>query len=70
MELDTLIAALRRELDGYNRRGMTERADAVRQELSRLGCSDGVKPREVVPSEADEPPAPPRPTPKRKAAKK
>jgi hypothetical protein len=70
MELDTLIAALRRELDGYNRRGMTDRAAAVRQELSRLGCSDGVTPREVVPSEADEPTAPKRSTAKRKTAKK
>jgi pentatricopeptide repeat protein len=70
MDLDTLTAALRRELDGYIRRGMTERAEAVRQELIRLGCSDGVTPREVVPPEADGPPPAPRKTPtKRKAAK-
>jgi hypothetical protein len=70
MDKDTLIAALRRELDGYIRRGLHERADAVRQELTRLGCSDGVTPREVVPSGADEPVAPQRPAPKKKTAKK
>jgi hypothetical protein len=70
MDLETLIAALCRELDGYIRRGMTQRAEAVRQELIRLGCSDGVTPREVVPPEADGPPPPPRKTPtKRKPAK-
>ena len=51
MDKDALIAALERELDGYIRRGLTARADAVRTELARLGCSPGATPREVVPSE-------------------
>jgi hypothetical protein len=70
MTNEALIEALRRELDGYTHRGMTDRAAQVRQELIRLGCSDGVTPREVVPPEADGPPPAPRKTPtKRKAAK-
>ena len=70
MANDALIEALRRELGGYIRRGLTDRAAQVRQELTRLGCSDGVTPREVVPSEADEPTTPTRPPAKRKTAKK
>lgn len=70
MDPSTLIEALRRELAGYTRRGMNERAEAVRQELIRLGCSDGVTPREVVPPKADGPPPSPRKTtPKRKPAR-
>lgn len=60
MDQETLIAALERELDGYVRRGLTVKADAVREELARLGCSPGDTPREVVPSEpGGTPPAKP-----------
>lgn len=49
---NALIAALEKELAGYIRRGLGARADAVRNELARLGRSDGDTPAEVVPSEA------------------
>lgn len=56
MNTEALIEALRRELDGYVRRGMATRADAVRQELIRLGCLPGDTPSEVVPSESESTP--------------
>jgi pentatricopeptide repeat protein len=59
MEINALTAALQRELDGYMRRGMHTRAEAVRTELIRLGCSPGVTPDEVVPSEPDSTPTTP-----------
>lgn len=59
MNTDALIDALRRELEGYVRRGMKARADAVRQELIRLGCSPGDTPRGVVPSEPGDTPQKP-----------
>lgn len=59
MDSDTLAAALQRELDGYNRRGMKERANAVRQELIRLGCSPVETAGEVVSSESDSTPTKP-----------
>lgn len=34
-----IIAALEKELAGYERRGLTDRANQVRQELTRLGHS-------------------------------
>jgi len=80
MNTEALIDALRRELDGYVRRGMAERAAAVRQELTRLGCSTDETPGEVVPAgpggtpqkatrKKPEPPPPaPKPSPKRKRA--
>lgn len=72
MNTEALIEALRRELDGYVRRGMKERAEAVRQELVRLGCSPGDTPSEVVPSESDSTPKPEtsKPATPRKRAKK
>ena len=51
MNTDALIEALRRELDGYIRRGLTQRATAVAEELARLGFSAGATPPEVVQSE-------------------
>lgn len=59
MDKKALIEALRRELDGYIRRGMATRADAVRTELTRLGCSLEEIPSEVVPSEAGSTPQKP-----------
>jgi uncharacterized protein YoxC len=34
-----IIAALEKELEGYERRGLKDRANQVRQELTRLGHS-------------------------------
>lgn len=51
MTNDALIEALRRELGGYIRRGLSERAAAVEKELARLGYSAGATPPEVVLSE-------------------
>lgn len=51
MNNDALIEALRRELGGYIRRGLGERATAVETELARLGFSAGATPPEVVQSE-------------------
>jgi hypothetical protein len=53
MTNDALIEALRRELDGYIRRGLKQRAQAVKEELARLGFSAGATPSEVVQSEPD-----------------
>lgn len=39
MNVSLIIKALEAELDGYIRRGRTDRADQVRQELTRLGHS-------------------------------
>ena len=36
---DIIIAALEKELAGYERRGLKDRANQVRQELTRLGHS-------------------------------
>ena len=57
MDHDALIAALETELAGYIRRGLGDRADAVRAELARLGRSPGATPREAVPSEPGGTPA-------------
>lgn len=51
MNIDALIAAYELELSGYQRRGLTERAKLVEQELRRLGLSLGSKPREDVQTE-------------------
>jgi len=64
MNTEALIEALRRELDGYVRRGMAARAESVRQELVRLGCSPGDTPSEVVPVESDGTPPPRKAKPK------
>lgn len=69
MNPETIAAALRQELAGYERRGMNDRAAQVRHELARLGYSAGDTPPDVVQPKAGEP-APAKPTPKRKAAKK
>ena len=37
---DAIIAALKAELDGYVRRGLTHRAEQVIAQLAALGCSD------------------------------
>jgi|LakMenEpi03Aug12_release.lakeMendotaPanAssembly.Ray.scaffolds.fasta_scaffold280586_4 hypothetical protein len=59
MTNDALIEALRRELDGYVRRGLKQRAQAVKEELARLGFSAGATPSEVVQSEPDGTPTTP-----------
>jgi len=64
MDTAALIAALEKELAGYLRRGLTERAAAVRQEIVRHGGSPGATPRETVPAVPDTP------APKKAAAKK
>ena len=48
MHNDAIIAAYELELLGYRRRGLTERAALVEQELHRLGISLGDMPREDV----------------------
>lgn len=57
MNTDSLIEALERELAGYIRRGLDQRAESVRAELRRLGRSPGATPREDVPVEPAETPA-------------
>lgn len=59
MNKDALIHALEQELAGYIRRGLTERAKAVEQELRRLGFSQVVTSSEVVQSEPDSTPQKP-----------
>jgi hypothetical protein len=59
MTNDALIEALRRELDGYIRRGLTQRATAVVEELARLGFSAGATPSGVVQSEPSSTPTSP-----------
>ena len=66
MNTETLIRALETELSGYIRRGLTERAHLVRQELIRLGCPMDSSPVADVPSESDSTPTTP-PTRVRKA---
>lgn len=51
MNHDAIIAALEKELAGYIRRGLKDRATLVEQELARLGRSPGATPSEVVPAE-------------------
>lgn len=53
----TLIAALEQELAGYVRRGLSDRADQVRQELLRLGSSVATI-AETVPAEPEGIPSP------------
>lgn len=48
MNIDALIAAYEKELDGYIRRGLKDRAKLVELELRRLGHSPGATPREDV----------------------
>jgi hypothetical protein len=62
---DALIEALRRELAGYIRRGLAERAKAVEAELDRLGFPIGATPRGVVQTEPVSTP----PTPTKRAVK-
>ena len=59
MNTDTLIRALETELNGYIRRGLTERANLVRQELIRLGRPMDIPPAVDVPSESDSTPTKP-----------
>lgn len=51
MDTKALLDALEKELAGYIRRGLSERAESVRAELHRLGGSAGATPPEIVPSE-------------------
>jgi hypothetical protein len=53
MNKETLIRALETELSGYIRRGLTERANLVRQELIRLGRPMDIPFTVDVPSESD-----------------
>ena len=48
MNIDALVHAYQEELRGHQRRGLTERAKLVEEELRRLGHSDGVTPLEDV----------------------
>lgn len=81
MNIDALIHAYQEELRGYRRRGQSDRAKLVEEELRRLGHSPGVTPRDDVlaeptstppeapqtaPEEPKEPPAPKRPTTRKK----
>lgn len=50
MAPDVIIKALEQELAGYLRRGLSDRADQVRQELALLGGSDATI-AETVPVE-------------------
>jgi hypothetical protein len=59
MNTETLIRALETELTGYIRRGLTERANLVRQELIRLGCPMDTPSAVDVPSESDSTPTKP-----------
>jgi hypothetical protein len=83
MNIDALIHAYKKELAGYQRRGLTERAKLVEAELRRLGHSLGDEPCEDVltepasthttppeaPQSAPEP-AQERPAPKRPTTRK
>ena len=81
MNKETLIRALETELTGYIRRGLTDRANLVRQELIRLGCPMDTPSAVDVPSESDststkpttrvrKAPEPPKPEPVTKAPEK
>ncbi len=52
MNVDALIAAYKKELEGYRLRGLPERAKLVEEELRRLGHSPGATPREDVLAES------------------
>lgn len=58
MDHSTEIAALERELAGYVLRGLTDRAEQVRQALRRLGGSTSTS-AETVPAEAASTPTKP-----------
>lgn len=64
MDKAALIAALEQELARYLRRGLTDRAEQVQQEIVRHGGPPGATPRGTVPTVPDTP------APKRAAAKK
>lgn len=81
MNKETLTRALETELNGYIRRGLTERANLVRQELIRLGRPMDTPSAVDVPSEPDSTPTkpatrarkapePPKPEPVAKAPEK
>jgi hypothetical protein len=83
MNIDALIHAYKKELAGYQSRGLHERAKLVEAELRRLGHSLGDTPREDVLAEsASTSPIPPevpqsasepvkeRPAPKRPTTRK
>jgi hypothetical protein len=59
MNNEALIQALELELAGYIRRGLTDRARQVQQELLRLGRSTVSLPAENVPSKSESTPTPP-----------
>lgn len=68
MNTDAIIAALKAELDGYVRRGLTHRAEQVIAQLVALGCSDILSTRqpETLPPQGGTP----KPAAKKPAAKK
>jgi hypothetical protein len=81
MNNNALIEALRRELDGYIRRGMKDRAAGVQEVLAQLGCLPATPLVEIVPSELGgtpktpatrvrKAPEPPKPEPVAKAPQK
>ena len=59
MNNEALIQALEEELTGYIRRGLTDRARQVQQELLRLGRPTVTFPAEVVPSKSESTTTPP-----------
>jgi hypothetical protein len=59
MNNEALIHALETELAAYIRRGLTDRARQVQQELLRLGRSTVLLPAENVPSKSESTPTPP-----------
>lgn len=67
--MDTpLVAALRRELDGYLRAGKTDRARQVVEQMALLGC-DSVPFESTVPAEEAAKPKPVKKAAPRKAKK-
>jgi hypothetical protein len=59
MNNEALIQALELELAGYIRRGLTDRARQVQQELLRLGRPTVSLPAEDVPFKSESTPTPP-----------
>jgi hypothetical protein len=59
MKNEALLQALETELAGYIRRGLTDRARQVQQELLRLGRPTVILPAVDVPSKSGSTPTPP-----------
>ena len=69
MNIETLIEALEKELAGYVRRGLAQRAKDVETELRRLGWSPNATAGDVVPSESASTPQKPSKAPRKPAEK-